>query len=336
MVAIRILALLLFASTAFAQTNETQYIDWATGCGGNDGTIGNPYCTCQEWEDQNRNLVSENVNLTVEFSGTGSGSASCTISGWTTDATRRIALNGLEILSTNYGAVVTVGVANVTFNDMSIGKNTAGTIITIFNSTAAIAVNRSTVYCGSSCTRDSGNYGAVFFEGSTIRNSIFYGLHRPVYTSFASVGAGIVTTYENNTIIGGVTDNLLFERESGSVDGTLILRNNISQDATSSDYVLPGGSVTLTSATNISSDATSPQAGLRNITLTFVDAAGDDYRLAVTDTDAIDAGTTIGSFSDDIDGTTRPSGSAWDIGAHEFIQAGGVNHFAVLEAIGAL
>jgi hypothetical protein len=56
---------------ALAVTQEDQYVDWSTGCGGNDGSIGNPYCSFTEWEAQNRNLQTEDKNVTVHFTGTG-------------------------------------------------------------------------------------------------------------------------------------------------------------------------------------------------------------------------------------------------------------------------
>lgn len=52
----------------------------------------------------------------------------------------------------------------------------------------------------------------------------------------------------------------------------------------------------------------------------FEDYTNGDFRLKSTDTDLIDAGTTISGFSDDIAGNSR--GTTWDIGAFEYIGAG--------------
>jgi hypothetical protein len=38
---------------------------------------------------------------------------------------------------------------------------------------------------------------------------------------------------------------------------------------------------------------------------------------------ARDAGTTLTTFNTDIVGVHRPQGSAWDIGAYEFVEGGG-------------
>jgi hypothetical protein len=102
----------------------------------------------------------------------------------------------------------------------------------------------------------------------------------------------------------------------------MVPKNNAVQDCTTSDF---DGAMT-DSATNISSDATSPQTGLRSIDLDFVNAAANDYHLAAIDTEAIGSGTDLSAdanlpFSTDIDGDTRPAG-AWDIGADQIAVAG--------------
>jgi len=89
------------------------------------------------------------------------------------------------------------------------------------------------------------------------------------------------------------------------------------------NYLL--GGVTLDySATNLSQDNNSPDVPFRNRTVSFVDAGNKDYHLAVGDTNAKDQGTNLSSdinlaFSDDFEGQSRSFGSAWDIGADEYV-----------------
>jgi len=135
----------------------------------------------------------------------------------------------------------------------------------------------------------------------------------------------IVTELYNNTLIGG---DIGIDGDGLTLNSQTSIKNNIVQSATT-NYSLLGSPIT---AANISSDATSPQTSLRNISLTFNNAAADDYHLASGDTDAIDAGEDLTTAfqayphatSVDIDGDTRPTGaSTWDIGADEFVSAGG-------------
>jgi len=102
-------------------------------------------------------------------------------------------------------------------------------------------------------------------------------------------------------------------------DGVFIVKNCIAQDCndgfngvfdSASDYNI----------SDISGDA--PGANSKTCTVSFADEANDDFHLAVSDTAARDAGTNLSgdsnlSFTDDIDGETRPGGTAWDIGADE-------------------
>jgi predicted small secreted protein len=57
--------------------------------------------------------------------------------------------------------------------------------------------------------------------------------------------------------------------------------------------------------------------GINGGTLDFVDAAGGDFHIGANST-AIDAGTTLADVPTDADGGSRPSGSAYDIGAYEY------------------
>jgi len=80
-------------------------------------------------------------------------------------------------------------------------------------------------------------------------------------------------------------------------------------------------------ATDAASLGYTAQTGDRvSQTFTFADEAGDDFHLAANDAGARNYGISdpgSGLFSDDIDGQTRPGESVWDIGADEYVVAGG-------------
>ena len=76
---------------------------------------------------------------------------------------------------------------------------------------------------------------------------------------------------------------------------------------------------------NLATDTSAPGSNsVQSSTLTFVDASGDDYRLAASDTDAIDSGDDLSGdanygYSTDAFQTSREA--SWDIGGHEYVAA---------------
>jgi hypothetical protein len=316
------LAAIGFAHEAFAVTEETQYVNSAAGCGGNDGTSGNPYCSCAEWEAQNRNLVTQDKFLTVEFEG--SQTDSCTLADWTTDATRAIVLEGLEIATEEYGATLTITVSNVTVKNAELSRNGAYTStrnIYIYDATN-ITIERSIIWAGSSFIADAGT-GMVAVTPSagtyTFRNNIMYDCAR---TCLESVSAsGITWNVYNNTAVNA--NRSAFQIQQDGAGGTTNIKNNICQTVGAGYYCYDLAATTLNTGNNISSDATSPDTDYRSKTISFVDAGADNYHLAAGETDAIDAGADLSAtgFSNDYDGDSRTG--TWDIGADETGGGGG-------------
>lgn len=133
-----------------------------------------------------------------------------------------------------------------------------------------------------------------------------------------TVGFGIYTTGGTTTAYNCGVENayISYFRDGTS---TLTTTNCWSQNS------VDGWSGTISGDYNLTDAASDPQMpganSVANVTLTFVDLAGEDYHLSATDTAAIGGGTNLsGTFTDDIDGETR---SAWDIGPDEYIAAGG-------------
>jgi hypothetical protein len=139
----------------------------------------------------------------------------------------------------------------------------------------------------------------------------------------------------NNTIVDTVNTNV----SSGSAYGILprdrtdhICKNNLvygtasDSGGTAEDFDNTDGTANIDFDYNLSEDATADDWGVNNnvinATITFENAAANDYRLVSGDTDAIDAGVDLSaSTAEDIEidilGATR-SGT-WDIGAHQFV-----------------
>lgn len=322
-----LLLLILIPGLALAQTPVTQYVDWSTGCGGNDGTVGNPYCTCVEWEAQNLDLVSLSQVLTVEFIGTGSVSTTCTLAGWTTNSTRSILLNNLNMTSTVYsGGVLNVQVPNVTLREATLIKDGATDTTILSVSSAAVAnftLERSIISHAAGYSRDAGlnmvAIGSAVGASVTIRNNIFYDYKHSAGAALY-FGLDVTSTYNinNNTVANSSGVGIQTAVDAGAAIGTTInFYNNISTLNTGNDYTLSNGSATFNSDKNISEDTTSPNAAYRSKTITFIDEPNNDYHLNTAESDAIDLADTIGSFANDYDNDARPQGSAWDIGADE-------------------
>lgn len=156
-----------------------------------------------------------------------------------------------------------------------------------------------------------------------VTNSVFY--------DFSSTSSSFTAGVRTQATADALFYNCTFVdcRYSIRADqGTPRAVNNIMQSAPT--Y----GTFDSSSGYNLTNAASAP--GSNNIvstTLTFVDAANDNFALAATDIAAIGTGIDLSSdgtwpFYDDILGVTRPT-SAWDIGAFEYVASSGSSNFKV-------
>lgn len=142
-------------------------------------------------------------------------------------------------------------------------------------------------------------------------NNLIYDWNRGLEIGTVGSGPDNECALYNNTVEGCTTEGMLITTgQRVNVKNNLLSNNN-------TDYT-QNSTPNATTATNISSDATSPETGLRNITVTFTDLGGEDY--STSDSDVVGAGTDLSGdsiypFSTDINGDAR--GSSWDIGAFQ-------------------
>jgi hypothetical protein len=169
-------------------------------------------------------------------------------------------------------------------------------------------------------TAVSAGIRAVLAAGNVlrVRNCLIYDNGEGIIDP--SGNSNVETDLYNNIIVDNSRNGIKFDNSNH----TRRWKNNLSVFNTTADYAI-SGSGTNDYATNVSSDATSPDVGGRSKTPTFVNRASDDYHLASSDTAAKDAGTDLSAdatwpFSDDIDGVAR-SGT-WDVGADEYVASG--------------
>jgi hypothetical protein len=155
------------------------------------------------------------------------------------------------------------------------------------------------------------------------------------------LGLGPQTGFEHSHSGGAVFNNVIYRAPGKTVNpdagisiwdspGTRVFNNTVIQTGTYKDaieYRFPG-----TTGVQIYNNLTDAAIRSRdyavatvanNYTLAtaalFVNAAAADLHLAPGATAAIDRGRTVTGTTVDFDGNLRPAGSAWDIGADEFV-----------------
>ena len=344
-----LLFILFLPALATAQTAVSQYVN--TSCANNgDGTAANcaasggatgAYNDCSSWESQNSNLVSDDDDLTVDFANEDCGER-LVIAGWTTDATRNMTLQNLNISINLYDPTVHVNqVDYVTIQDATIektGEFPEGDVRAIRVQNAdGFVLERSKIYLVSLTPDNSG--GAVdvdsdggSVDGTVIRNNIIYDCDD--HCIDITFGDGDTIGVFNNTTVDATDTGIKVSEYNTGSGSTVNIYNNIAYGS-GTDYSISVGSATYNNDDNLSQDTSSPNSAHRSKSLTFEDSGANDFHLASGDTDAIDLATDLSgsySFSDDFDGDTR-SGS-WDIGADERAGGGGGSSAATILLLG--
>jgi len=157
---------------------------------------------------------------------------------------------------------------------------------------------------------NSGLAGSTAF----IWNNSIYDCQGPDDSRGIFVNGSTSTAYVYNNTVYNCLDGIL-----GAV-GTVIAKNNLIQECDDGF----NGSFDPASDFNISDlESDAPGSNSLSVNISFYDAPADDFHLASTDTDAIDAGRDLSvdgnlTFSHDIDGEVRPNNGYWDIGADEY------------------
>lgn len=197
-------------------------------------------------------------------------------------------------------------------------------------------------------TDDVENNRAVYGNGSyQLRNSIFYDMQRGSSVSNGThfvagnasnrnvkiFNATVFNCGNNRTLAGNDAIGLSVgdDEAADELKNNIVVGTFVSGASTASDFNL---GVNSTSDYNLSSDTTAADRGSNSLTSKtasnqFVSIVGGSEDLHLkTGADAIDAGTDLGTtptgVNIDINGRDRDSnGDTWDIGAHEFVAAGG-------------
>ncbi|MDB6128395.1 MAG: hypothetical protein JWM35_2291 [Verrucomicrobia bacterium] len=153
-------------------------------------------------------------------------------------------------------------------------------------------------------------YNSVKFYNNVIVTPHESGLTVYEQAATRSYVSGYSIKLFNNTIVSPTLNG--FDIQAGHSSGNLAYNNIIAHPGAGYNYFVKGGTTTVTEATELFV-STEAAAG-------FVNAAGQDYHLAAGSS-AIDAGTSVASYgvTTDADGVARPQGTAYDIGAFEYV-----------------
>jgi hypothetical protein len=165
----------------------------------------------------------------------------------------------------------------------------------------------------------------IIGENNTISGFTMSILNNIIYdtSSSKSLAEGIVVNANSSTI--AIYNNTAYNTSlaydySGAAESTTYLKNNIAQDdADGYGY----GTISASSTDNLSDQNDAPGTNPQNsATLNFISTSTSDFHLSPADTAAIGHGANLTSdpiyaFNYDINGNTRATSGAWNIGATE-------------------
>jgi hypothetical protein len=222
------------------------------------------------------------------------------------------------------------GHTNINIIDNHIYRS-SGDGIDIKDGNRSIAVRGNVVHdCGGTGIV---SHSAMLCEKNLVYNNGSQGIsHGDYWGRKADTHSGDV--WRNNVVYGNRQNNLRLNHSSGQPGiSNVRIYNNTLYDAGVSNIRLDDGSFNnvwvqnniayLSGSTNISISAGGTVVNDHNYAQnpSFVNAATGDFSLQ-PGSPCIDAGVALTGFADDFRGASRPSGSAWDIGAYEYGTAG--------------
>lgn len=331
---------------ADAATLRKRYVNTASSAGGNGTTSGTSganraYATLgAALLAEAANLVSADVYLEIEASGSAADTSCPDVDGFTTDATRYIHIyptatdEHLGVWNTGKYRVecaadnaFLIRVPNVRVEGIQL-RNTQNNPSRGFTlasgATGAVYLERNIIRGPASPGSDA--QGIRSYTSNTgvrlrVASNIIYGFYDGIFLVTGD-GSDMQWYVYNNTIVGS-TNYGIFLSAYGTSDVAKV-RNNLIQVSTTLDYVRDGSFDTLVTSRNVTEDTSSPDgASYQSKVATFVGAS--DYHLDPGDTAALGLGTDLSGDADypfdfDIDGETRSA--PWDIGADQ-VSGGG-------------
>lgn len=305
-----------------------RYINTASTAGG-DGTTNatsganRAYPSMAAWYTAEKtDLVSDGDTHTVRCAAgiDSAGAIVISSSDWTTDATHFITIE--PVSGDEHGGVYGEGYI---FSTSTGGYTQAFYLSVPYTVIRGITIKNTSTSSNARCVHNNAHctWDSCFFSAAASSGDAFYnGADDGGYVINCCAVSGYCgfrafnydyPTWLNNTAVGCTYG---FRREGAS--GTLQASNNVAYGNATADFSGASVSGSNNASGDSSAPGTSPVTGVTSAA--FNNYAGGDYSPASGGV-LVGAGTDLsGTFTNDIAGNTR---SAWDIGAWEYIAAGG-------------
>lgn len=224
------------------------------------------------------------------------------------------------------GGAIWIGTGNHNIDGCTFANNVVtashGGAIVIASGTAVTKISNS-IFTGNT-VNTTGNHGAALMltYSATVNNCLMYG-NKGSNVVYVGAGTGVVGTLNNctvatNTNFAGSANVGIYLSTPTTING--VFTNCLFYNSTTNPISSGGTAPTITYC-GFESTVTQGYATANNCINTissasFADAASNDYHLS-SGSAARDAGTTVTACNPDLEGMTRPQGSAYDMGAYE-------------------